>query len=134
MALDKILIIDDDVSLGGLIQGILETKIKDIELSIDIANSPEKAEEYLKENEYKLIISDNNMPEKLGLEILADARNGNYTKNMKTPFIIVSGKYGDQTGLPEKGGNISGFTDAYFIPKPFRIDEFLPKVNEYLRK
>lgn len=118
----KILIVDDDVAIAGLISDVLE----DEGLETVVKNDGKSAYEYIMTSakEISLIMLDIMMPEISGLEICKFVRN-----YVECPIIFVSakGKTVDMVLGLETGG------DDY-ISKPFVVDELVAKVKANLRR
>jgi len=117
----KILLVED-----ASVMRKMETKTLD---SLDLKNIKEaengiKAIEFLKSDpQVDLIISDWNMPEMDGFELLKWVRENKATQNV--PFLMATGR-GEKKEIEKalKAGVSS------FISKPFNKDELLEKINE----
>ena len=76
-----------------------------------------------KEEKFDLVISDNDMSEMGGIELLQQVRANPRTAD--TPFILMSGdvflSWDNQTPLEEVCGNLG----ATFLEKPFSLDRLL---------
>lgn len=118
----KILIVDDDIAIAGLISDVLE----DEGFETVVKNDGKSAYEYIMTNskDISLITLDIMMPELSGLEICKFVRN-----HVDCPIIFVSakGKTVDMVLGLETGG------DDY-ISKPFVVDELVAKVKANLRR
>ncbi len=118
----KILIVDDDAAIAGLISDVLE----DEGFETVVKNDGKSAYEYIMNNskDISLITLDIMMPEISGLEICRFVRN-----QVDCPIIFVSakGKTVDMVLGLESGG------DDY-ISKPFVVDELVAKVKANLRR
>ncbi len=120
--MSKILIVDDDVSIAGLISDVLE----DEGFETVVKNDGKSAYDYISENakDISLITLDIMMPGFSGLDLCKFVRN-----QVSCPIIFISakGKTVDMvTGL-ESGG------DDY-ISKPFVVEELVAKVKANLRR
>ncbi len=118
----KILIVDDDVSIAGLISDALE----DEGFSTVVKNSGREAYDYVGENagEISLITLDIMMPEISGLDICKFIRN-----QVDCPIIFISAK-GKTVDMVE--GLDAGGDD--YISKPFVVEELVAKVKAHLRR
>ena len=118
----KILIVDDDVSIAGLISDVLEDEGYETVVKTD----GKSAYEYimLNSNDISLITLDIMMPELSGIEICKFVRN-----HVDCPIIFVSakGKTVDMILGLESGG-------ADYISKPFVVEELVAKVKANLRR
>lgn len=84
-----ILIVDDEVELLDKIQFILEDHADEV----FIADTTEKAMEILdNQDDICCVISDINLPNSTGLDLLKSVRD----KNIKIPFIFYSGRADDE--------------------------------------
>ena len=81
----KVLLIDDDSSLLEISKEFLEL---DRKIFTDIANSAEEALVSIKGNEYDVVVSDFDMPDKNGIQLLKELRRD----GCKVPFILFTGK------------------------------------------
>ncbi len=118
----KILIVDDDIAIAGLISDVLE----DEGFETVVKNDGKSAYEYIMTNskDISLITLDIMMPEISGIEICKFVRN-----YVECPIIFISakGKTVDMVLGLETGG------DDY-ISKPFVVDELVAKVKANLRR
>lgn len=110
----KILVVDDEPNSTNLMRKLLSQN----GYEVDEENSSLKASELIKEAGYDLIISDLQMPDLTGLDLLKE-------KNANSLFILVTG-YGSIDSAVESMKN--GAFD--YISKPFNTDEFLFKVKK----
>lgn len=118
----KILIVDDDSAIAGLISDVLE----DEGFETVVITDSKKAYDYIMQNvkDISLITLDIMMPELSGLEICSFVRN-----HVDCPIIFVSakGKTVDMVLGLETGA------DDY-IAKPFVVDELVAKIKANLRR
>jgi len=118
----KILIVDDDASIAGLIADVLE----DEGFETVVKTDGKSAYDYIMQNtkDISLITLDIMMPEISGLDICRFVRN-----HIDCPIIFVSakGKTPDMVLGLETGG------DDY-IAKPFVVDELVAKIKANLRR
>lgn len=120
--MSKILIVDDDTSIAGLISDVLE----DEGFETVVKNDGKSAYDYINKNsdDISLITLDIMMPGLSGIELCKFIRN---QVNCPIIFISAKGKTVDMiTGL-ESGG------DDY-ISKPFVVEELVAKVKANLRR
>lgn len=118
--MSRILIIEDDMMINGLLRNIIEKN----GYAVDSAhNGIDGLAMGLHEN-YNLILLDLMLPEKSGEEIIKELR-----KACETPIIILSarGEIHDRIELLRLGA------DDY-ITKPFDIDEVLLRIQAVLRR
>lgn len=118
--MSRILIIEDDMTINGLLRNILE---KNGYLADSAYNGSDGLAMGLHE-EYDLVLLDLMLPEKSGAEIIRELR-----KARVTPIIILSakGEIQDRIELLRLGA------DDY-ITKPFDIDEVILRIQAVLRR
>lgn len=120
--MSKILIVDDDVSIAGLISDVLQ----DEGFETVIKNDGKSAYDYISQNakDISLITLDIMMPGLSGIELCKFIRN-----QVDCPIIFISakGKTVDMVLGLESGG------DDY-IAKPFVVEELVAKVKANLRR
>lgn len=74
----KILVIEDEKKMSGFIQqGLTE-----VGHSVDVADMPSAARNYLKKSNYELLILDVMLPEVTGIEFAKELRENNYKGNI----------------------------------------------------
>lgn len=115
----KVLMIDDNVSLVGLIEEYFENNPR-----IEIVGKAYDGDEGLKiirENklDFDLIVLDLIMPKKDGMAVLKAMREENINKN-----VIVATSY----NAPETIRKVSEFGVNYYILKPFELTELEEKI------
>lgn len=119
----RILIIDDEVSIRGILREILEQENHEV---VEASNGIEAAKKF-KEYPFELIITDLVMPGKSGIELIIELQN----VAPDIPILAISG-----------GGGITGRFDYLQIAKligakaimtkPFKNDEVKQKVSSML--
>ena len=120
--MSKILVIDDDDFLTGMIIQLLSKAGYEVECATD----GKRGLRLLETNSYDLIVTDIVMPEKEGLETILDIR-----KMRKTvPIIAISG--GGRLGPDHYLGVALEFGADYAFKKPFETEPFLGAVRECL--
>ncbi len=112
----KILLLEDDISLGETIEEMLEES----GYQVDHIISGNEAIDYTYSNSYDLYIFDINVPDIDGLDILRMLRDA----DDNTPTIFISAMTDLDTFL--RGFEVGGDD---FIKKPFYPKELLVKVN-----
>jgi len=124
----KILVVDDMLTMRKIVSKLLrDCGYSDIIQAVDGKDAWEKA----KDGSFNLIISDWNMPNCTGIELLKLVRAAAETKD--TPFILVTAE-AEQHQIVEA---IQSGVDQYIV-KPFTIDGFRSKLtavyNKYEKK
>lgn len=117
----KIIIVEDDAKLNGLIKTVLERN----NFSVDSVYNPYEALEKMENTAYQLIISDIMMPLMNGFEFVKEIRRTN--KEIPILLITAKGEYEDK---------LVGFSvgaDDYMV-KPIDIKELVLRVNALLKR
>jgi DNA-binding NtrC family response regulator len=113
----KILVVDDE----ELIRWSLGKYLESAGYAVDIAMNGREAIKRLEAVEYDLIVTDLNMPELGGTELLMKIKE----TGKSTPVIIISSL------LPEKTVNEQPYENAFkYINKPFKMEDMLSVVKE----
>lgn len=108
----KILIVDDELEICGIVKDMLEP----IGAEIEITTSSKQALELILNTKYSLLILDISMPEIDGIRLLKLVREN----NINTPVLFLSGD------TSEKNLQNALYLGAMsFIEKPFNVDELL---------
>jgi DNA-binding response OmpR family regulator len=117
----KILLVEDDPSLGPLLQEYLDAKGFETKLAED----GQKGGELFFKGTYDLLLLDVMMPIKDGLSLAKDIR----LSDKHTPIIFLTAK-------SMKEDTIEGFNAGAddYITKPFSMEELLARVNAVLRR
>lgn len=119
----KILIVDDDITITELMKALVKmeghepTTVNDSLQALEIAKSTEP----------DLITLDLMMPGLTGFELCKLLHDD--PKFTNTPIVIVSAK--DDPESKEQAMQ-AGATD--YLTKPFGLDEFLNKINPFVKK
>jgi len=117
----RLLIVEDEVEILNFLKKSLESEC----YVVDIAKDGERGSYLARTNEYDLIILDNIMPKKTGLEVCEDIRRDG--KN--TPILILSVK----SEITTKVDLFNAGADDY-LTKPFSVDELLARIKALLRR
>ncbi len=105
----RVLHVDDEEDFLELTKIYLE-KISNQSLHVDSTSSPEQVIDYLKDHDYDVLVSDYQMPELDGLELLEQLRN----QNNDIPFIIFTGKGREEIAVQALNLGV----DSYVIKGP----------------
>lgn len=117
----RLLIIEDDKRLRELVQRCLETEC----YVVDAAKDGEQGFQMAKEHDYDLIVLDNMLPKKSGLEVCQELR----LIGKSTPIIMLS----VQSETMTKVELLRAGADDY-LSKPFSFEELLARVQALLRR
>jgi DNA-binding response OmpR family regulator len=117
----KILLVEDDPSLGPLLQEYLDAKGFETKLAED----GQKGSELFFKGTYDLLLLDVMMPVKDGITLAKEIR----LSDKHTPIIFLTAK-------SMKEDTIEGFNAGAddYITKPFSMEELLARVNAVLRR
>ncbi len=118
----KLLIVDDDENVCGMLQEILQTK----GYTVDTAHSIQDANQYIEMYGYDLLILDWQLGRDSGALFLKALR----AKNFSTPVIMLTARKDEQScvyGLEEAGA------DDY-LTKPFSASELLARIKSLQRR
>lgn len=121
----RVLVVDDATFVRDTIKRTLRQFIPDVEI-FDAADG-QRAISLMKGNKIDLILSDWEMPEMTGEELLQWVRS--QPSSLKTPFIMVSSR-GDRDHVI--AAVKAGVSD--YLSKPFSPDELKSKVTKQLQK
>ncbi len=117
----KILIVEDEIRLSEVLKKNLETEY----FIVDVANDGEMGAKMALEHDYDLIILDQMLPKKTGMEICKELRQA----GKKTPIIILSVKSETTT----KVELLNAGADDYLI-KPFSFEELVARIRALMRR
>jgi DNA-binding response OmpR family regulator len=119
--MSKILIVDDDVSLCGVVADWLKVQGYTVESFHTLAD----AEEYLRTYRYDLIVMDWNLPDGEGVDMVKTLRQ----RGVGTPILMLTGK----THIDEKEIGLDAGSDDY-LTKPFALKELSARIRAMLRR
>jgi two-component system chemotaxis response regulator CheY len=114
----KIVIVDDFTGVRSIVR---ETLVKKGFLVLE-ASSGEEALNFFDGTQVDLLITDFDMPEMNGAELIAKIRE--LTRYIYTPVVVLSGVRKERIESELEGLNI-----AYFMQKPFEITHFYAVVE-----
>lgn len=117
----RLLIIEDQKK----IRDYLKKHLQGDYFEVDMVNDGKKGLELIRLHDYDLVILDNLLPEKNGIEVCKEARE----YGIQTPILILSvlGSAKEKTRLLNAGA------DDY-LSKPFSFDELQARMNALLRR
>ena len=117
----KLLIVEDDAEIRAFLKHGLEAE----NASVDIAEDGERGVFLARTNEYDVILLDNMLPEKMGIEVCKEIR-----KAQKSVPIIVLSALSD-TSIKIK--LLEAGADDY-MTKPFSIEELRARIKALARR
>lgn len=117
----SILAVDDDPNMQRLLNFYLPANI----FSVITVSSGRLALHHLSNREFDLVISDIQMPEMDGIELVKEIRQ----RNQNIPIIVVSafGKLSQEQKILKVGANT-------ILEKPFEQDKLIETINNLLIK
>jgi two-component system phosphate regulon response regulator PhoB len=120
-AMNRILVIEDDRSVGKVVQISLRLAGHDVQLATDSASG----ELALRQGDLDLVILDINLPGGTGLELLRCLRD---ELGRRTPVIMLSGQKQEESIVRalEWGAND-------YVTKPFSPRELVARVNRWTK-
>lgn len=119
----RILIIDDDVSIGMTLEEVL----KDNEYSmVRYISDPRQAETVYRQFHPDLVMLDIKMPYMDGFEVMQVLRGIDHQTFV--PFLVLTGETDEEICLRALG---SGATD--FLNKPYKVSEVLARIQNLLK-
>lgn len=120
----NILMVDDEPDLDILIQQRFRKEIRDQQIAFTFARNGGQAIRLLKDTLFDMVVTDLNMPEMNGIELILQAK-----KLYPDIHMFVISAYSDQD-------NIRLATNAGadgFLFKPLNFKEFEEKINSFRR-
>jgi two-component system chemotaxis response regulator CheY len=119
----RVLVVEDSQTMREWIGAVLE----DVEppLKIDLAASGFEALRLLPRQQYDLIVTDINMPDIHGLELISFARSD--ARHANTPLVIVSTEGSEE----DRRRGLALGANAYLV-KPFAAQELVRIVSDLL--
>lgn len=117
----RILIIEDEALISAFLKASLEAEY----FAVDTAADGERGSYLAHVNEYDLVILDNMLPKKEGIEILQELRGSGKTM----PILVLSVK----SETVRKVDLLNAGADDY-LTKPFALDELLARIRALLRR
>ena len=117
----RVLIVEDEKR----IRDFLKEHLKSDYYEIDVAADGQKGLEFMKINNYDLVILDNVLPKKTGLEVCTEARKAGVTSPILVLSVLSDSK--QKIALLEAGA------DDY-LAKPFSFKELQARMTALLRR
>lgn len=117
----RILLVEDELQIAEFLKKSLEAEC----FAVDVTSDGETGSYLARTNTYDILILDNMLPKRTGLEICKEVRAAGLT----TPILILSVRSETTT----KVSLLDAGADDYLI-KPFSLQELLARVRALLRR
>ncbi|MCK5510114.1 response regulator transcription factor [Candidatus Parcubacteria bacterium] len=117
----RILVVEDEKDICDFLKKSLESEC----YVVDTAADGEAGIEMIRGNNYDIVILDNNMPKKTGLEVCKEVR----AEKNNIPILMLS----VQSETTTKVDLLNAGADDY-LTKPFSLDELQARVKALLRR
>ena len=117
----KILIVDDDIPLCG----VIESWLKFEQNVVECVHTAQEAIDLLKLYHYDVVVLDWKLPDLSGVDVLREYRSF----GVKTPVILLTGK----RQIEEKELGLDAGADDY-LTKPFEMRELSARLRALLRR
>lgn len=117
----RILLIEDEKKIGVFLKSKLQEKC----FTVDVALDGEKGSFLARTNDYDLILLDNILPKKSGVEVCTEVR----ARGKHVPILVLSVK----TESEAKVELLNAGADDY-LAKPFSFDELLARIGALMRR
>ncbi|MEK6886200.1 MAG: response regulator [Nanoarchaeota archaeon] len=122
----KVIIADNEISILSM----LELALSDVPgIEVTAVESGESLVSKVKENEYSVIFTDNDMEkDNAGIEAIKAMREA----GIKTPIYLMSGRYGGNTPETDTPAIAMNAGATGFIPKPYKMSTVTQIVTKHL--
>ncbi len=117
----KILVIEDDPTVGEYVKRGLEEQL----WGVDLVSDGEEGEQLARSEAYDLIVLDMRLPGKSGMEVLHGLR----ARGFEQPILVLTA----QDAVDAKVGALRAGADDY-VTKPFAFEELLARVEALSRR
>ncbi|TSC89203.1 MAG: two-component system, OmpR family, copper resistance phosphate regulon response regulator CusR [Parcubacteria group bacterium Gr01-1014_3] len=117
----RILIVEDEKQIAQFLRAGLEAE----SFAVDVATDGERGSFLARTNDYDLIILDNILPKKTGLQVCQEVRK----EGKSVPIIVLSVK----SEVSTKVELLNSGADDY-LSKPFSLEELMARVRALLRR
>lgn len=117
----RILVVEDEPKLSRFLKEALEAEY----FAVDVANDGEQGAHYGVINDYDLVLLDNRLPKKEGIEVCRELRSEDRTM----PILVMSVK----SDTVSKVDLLNAGADDY-LAKPFALEELLARVRALMRR
>lgn len=119
----NILIVEDEYNVALALKTIISNALKSVSITI-VTNGDNALDEIFKSS-FHLIVSDWNMPEMNGMDLLTTLRNSETTK--KIPFLMITGREDMPSVMSALESGVTGY-----LTKPFENKAVIDRVKQML--
>ena len=120
----RILIVEDDIDIAHFLKKSFEAE----SFAVDVMSDGEQGSYAARTNDYDIIILDNMLPKKKGLEVCRDIRTST-SRGKDVPIIMLSVK----SEIPEKIALLNAGIDDY-MTKPYSFEELFARTKAQIRR
>ena len=117
----RLLVVEDEPKIAGFLKDSFEAEY----FAVDVAEDGEQGSYLARVNDYDMVVLDNLLPKKDGLEVCKDIR----ATGKNVPILVVSVK----TGANDKVMLLDAGADDY-LAKPFVLEELFARIRALLRR
>lgn len=117
----KLLLVEDDPMVGGL----LKTALGQAGYNVDLCADAECAEHSMKVQTFDAVVLDIGLPDRSGLDLLKSLRRA----QLEVPVLILSARFTP----PDRVLGLDLGADDYMV-KPFDLDELLARLRSIIRR
>lgn len=117
----RVLVVEDEEKISRFLREAFEAEY----FAVDVAEDGERGSFFARSNEYDLVVLDNMLPKKDGLQVCKEIRASGRTM----PILVVSVK----TDAMDKVDLLDAGADDY-LAKPFVLEELLARVRALMRR
>jgi DNA-binding response OmpR family regulator len=117
----KILIVEDDKQVGGVLVDILQHE----NYLTDVAETLSDARHFMKVSKYDMVLLDWELPDGAGVDLCREMRS----RGESTPVLMLTGR---STVIDKATGLDIGADD--YLTKPFELAELLARIRSLMRR
>jgi two-component system chemotaxis response regulator CheY len=123
--MNKLMIVDDSSTMRKIIKRVLRQAEIEVENILEAGNGVEALEQLCSNPDISLILSDVNMPEMNGIELVKKVREEKDSETL--PIIMITTEGGDAMIASAMGNGANGY-----VTKPFTPDSIREALSDFL--
>ncbi|MFT7485997.1 MAG: two-component system chemotaxis response regulator CheY [Candidatus Paceibacteria bacterium] len=123
--MNKLMIVDDSSTMRKIIKRVLRQAEVEVEIILEAGNGLEALEQLVANPDIALILSDVNMPEMNGIELVKKVREDRDKETL--PIIMVTTEGGESMVSTAMTSGANGY-----VTKPFTPDTIRDALNPFL--